>query len=278
MRNSITDRVTLHNGVEMPWFGAGVFKVEQDVTARVVRDALQSGYRMIDTASIYGNEQGVGDGLRESGVDRKDIFLTTKIWRHARDEHEIFDQFDESLRLLQTDYVDLYLIHWPKPMFDQYVATWKAIEKIYKSGRARAIGVSNFNIPHLERLAAECEIVPMVNQIEFHPYLVQTDLQQYLQAHNIVLEAWSPLAKGRILTDPAILGLAAKYGRTPVQVVLRWDMQKGIVTIPKTLTRERMIDNADLFGFSLSETDMTLIDRLDCHLRTGPDPDVFDKR
>lgn len=163
-------------------------------------------------------------------------------------------------------------------MFDEYVQTWKAIEKIYKSGRARAIGVSNFNMPHLERLAAECEIVPMVDQIEFHPYLVQTGLQAYLLSHQIVLEAWSPLAKGKILTDPVILGIAAKYARTPVQVVLRWDMQKGIVTIPKTLKRERMVENADLFGFSLSESDMARIDALDCHLRTGPDPDVFDKR
>lgn len=278
MMNSMTDTVTLHNGIKMPWFGAGVFKVEESVTAQVVIDALQTGYRLIDTASAYQNEKGVGDGLRQSGIERKDIFLTTKLWNHSSDENDIFDSFDESLRLLQTDYVDLYLIHWPKPMFDQYVATWKAIEKIYQSGRTRAIGVSNFNIPHLERLSRECTIVPMVNQIEYHPYLVQDDLRSYLQSKQIMLEAWSPLAKGKILTDPVILSLSERYGKTPVQIVLRWDLQKGIVTIPKTLKRERMAENANIFDFALTAEDVAQIDALDAHLRTGPDPDVFDRR
>jgi len=277
MMNHITDQVTLLNGVKMPWIGAGVFKVDEAVTARVVSDALQTGYRLIDTAEAYQNEKGVGDGIRQSGIDRKDIFLTTKLWNHSKNEADIFRKFEESLSLLQTDYVDLYLIHWPKPMYDQYVETWKAFEKIYKSGRAKAIGVSNFNIPHLERLSQTCEIVPMVNQIEYHPYLVQDELKAYLDARGILLEAWSPLAKGKILTEPVILSLAERYGKTPVQIVLRWDMQKGIVTIPKTLKRERMAENTNLFDFSLSEADVAQLDGLDCRLRTGPDPDVFDK-
>lgn len=277
MINSFSDRITLANGVAMPGLGAGVFKVEDGQTAQVVRDYLETGYRLIDTASMYGNEAGVGQGIRESGIPRSDIFVTTKLWVHFPDFASVNRAFEESLSLLKMDYVDLYLIHWPKPERNQYVAMWQAFEKIYRSGRARAIGVSNFQPIHLDRLAQECDIVPMVNQVEVHPYLNQKSLREDCCRRGIVVQAWAPLARGRIADDPVLLALAEKYGRSTAQVVLRWHIQSGIAPIPKSAHRERMLENAQIFDFRLTDDDMAQIDALNINLRTGPDPDNMNR-
>ncbi|WP_036381063.1 aldo/keto reductase [Muricauda sp. MAR_2010_75] len=265
----------LHNGVQMPYLGLGVYLSEDGrEVINAVKDALNHGYRHIDTASFYHNENGVGTGIKESDVDREDVFLVSKVWNSEQGYENTLKAFDESLKRLGTDYLDLYLIHWPKEEFSK--ETWKALEKLYKEKRIRAIGVSNFLQHHLEDLLTLAEIVPMVNQMEFHPYLVQQDLIDFCTEKGIQYEAWSPLMQGNIFDLDIMKDLAAKYNKTIAQIVLRWDLQKGVVTIPKSSNKNRIIANADLFDFELSVEDVKLLDSLDRGKRFGPDPNNFD--
>jgi 2,5-diketo-D-gluconate reductase A len=268
--------IRLNNGVSIPQLGFGVFQIEPERTADAVRIAFEAGYRHIDTAQGYGNEEGVGQAVRESGLRRGDVFVTTKLANGRHGYDEAITALDESLERMGLDHVDLYLIHWPRPATDRYVETWRAFEKVASDGKARAIGVSNFQIPHLQRLAAETDTVPAVNQIELHPYLVQAELRDYHRRHGIATEAWSPLAKGgELLQDPVIVGLSEKYGKTPAQVVLRWHLQLGNITIPKSVTPERVRENIDVFDFELADDDVSAIEEMGRFLRTGPDPDLF---
>ena len=272
---SIANCTTLNNGIQMPWLGFGVFKVQDGrEVEQSVKWALEAGYRSIDTAAVYGNERGVGTAIRESGVPRNEIFLTTKVWNEELRKKRTSVAFKESLERLGMDYVDVCLVHWP--VKGAYKDAWKALEDIYESGRTRAIGVSNFLVHHLEDLLADSQIVPAVNQVEFHPYLVQPALLNFCQKQGIQLEAWSPLMRGKISTVAEITQLAEKYHKTPVQIVLRWDVQHGVVTIPKSVHKDRIIENTRIFDFELSSEDMTLLDRLDRGERVGPDPDNFD--
>lgn len=265
----------LHNGVQMPYFGLGVYlSKDGNEVINAVKDALNHGYRHIDTASIYDNEEGVGQGIRESEVDRKDVFLVSKVWNNDQGYDATLRAFDASLKRLGTDYLDLYLIHWPKGELSK--DTWKALERLYKEKRVRSIGVSNFLKHHLEDLLPSVEIVPMVNQMEFHPYLVQQELLDFCNANNIQYEAWSPLMQGHIFDLEVMKEMAHRYNKTIAQIVLRWDLQKGVVTIPKSSKKERIIANADLFDFQISEADMKALNALDRGKRFGPDPDNFD--
>jgi len=266
--------VKLVNGVEMPYFGLGVFKTREgsEVENSVIW-ALESGYRHIDTAAIYKNEKGVGNAIKASGVPRNELFITTKAWNDNQRNNTVMEGFEESLELLQTDYVDLYLIHWP--VIGKYNATWKVMEEIYRSGRAKAIGVSNFLQHHLEDLFKTAEIKPMVDQVECHPYLVQQPLINFCQANNIVYEAWSPIMRGAVNDIPLFKELSEKYKKTPVQIVLRWDLQKGIVTIPKSVHQERIKSNTEIFDFEISDEDIGRIDKLDKNERFGAHPDTF---
>lgn len=275
MIGSLSDRITLTGGVTMPVLGAGAFKLEDEGAAAIVRAYLETGYRLIDTAVMYGNEAGVGRGIRESGLPREDVFVTTKLWTHDPDSAMVETAFAESLARLQMDYVDLYLIHWPKPALDRYVGIWKAFERIWRSGRARAIGVSNFQPAHLDRLARECEVVPMVNQIEVHPYLSQKALCADLKARGIAIQAWAPLARGRAAEDPVLQAIARRHDCTVAQVILRWHLQNGLAPIPKSADRGRMAENTQVFGFALDSVDLAQIDALDRGRRTGSDPDTM---
>jgi 2,5-diketo-D-gluconate reductase A len=268
--------VTLNNGTKIPQLGFGVFQIDPAETEEATLTALRTGYRHIDTAEMYGNEKGVGAAVRASGIDRSEIFVTSKLNnnRHGRDA--ALRAFDATLEALGFEYLDLFLIHWPLPTVGDYVETWKAMEAIYNSGRCRAIGVSNFQIEHLRRLDAETAIVPAVNQIEVHPYLSQAELRAYDARHGIATEAWSPLAQGEVLGDPVIGAIAARVGRTPAQVVLRWHIQRGDIVFPKSVTPERVRENFDIFDFVLSDDDIEAISGLNRDQRTGPDPDVFD--
>ena len=266
---------TLHNGVKMPYFGLGVYLSEdgQEVI-NAVQWALEAGYRHIDTASIYKNEEGVGKGIKESRVPRKDIFVVSKVWNSDQGYDSTLRAFEASLKRLDLDYLDLYLIHWP--VEGKFKDTWRALEKLYKANRIKAIGVSNFMQHHLEDLLQDAEIVPMVNQMEFHPYLVQQNLMDFCSSHKIQYEAWSPMMQGKIFELEELKGLAKKYTKTIAQIVLRWDLQKGVVTIPKSAKKERIISNADIFDFELSKGDVTFLDGLNRGKRFGPDPDNFD--
>jgi 2,5-diketo-D-gluconate reductase A len=268
--------IPLNNGVEIPQLGFGVYQVPPEDTADVVGTALELGYRHIDTAEMYGNEKGVGEAVARSGIDRSEIFVTSKLNNGFHRRDDALRAFDRSLADLGFEQLDLFLIHWPLPGIDvDYVETWKALEEIYASGRVRAIGVSNFNPHHLRRLFAETEIRPAVNQIEVHPYLAQDDVRAFDADHEIVTEAWSPIAQGKVLDDPAITAIADRLGRTPAQVVLRWHIQRGDVVFPKSVTRERIEQNLALFDFELGTEDMASITGLDRGERTGPDPDTF---
>ena len=269
-------RVALNDGTTIPQLGLGVYKVADDEAERVVRIALDEGYRHIDTATLYGNEAGVGRAMRASGLDRDDIYLTTKVWNTEHGYDETLRAFDESLRLLDTDHVDLYLIHWPAASRDRYVETYRALETIRSEGRARSIGVSNFQVPHLERLLGETEVVPVVNQVEAHPWLPQRELRAFGDAHGIVTEAWSPLARGRILDDEVLLGIADRLGVSVAQVVIRWHLQQGLVVIPKSATASRIRSNLDVFGFELDDADLDAIAALESGQRTGSHPDDVD--
>jgi 2,5-diketo-D-gluconate reductase A len=267
--------VELNNGVRIPQFGFGVFQIPPEETAQAVRTALEAGYRHIDTAQMYRNEAGVGAGIAESGLAREDVFVTTKLANDAHGYDNAITALEGSLRRLGFDYVDLYLIHWPLPHKDNYVRTWRGFEDILRAGKARAIGVSNFEPAHLDRLAAETDVVPAVNQIELHPALQQPELREYHRAHGIATEAWSPLAQAGVLDDPVLAGLAEKHGRTPAQVVLRWHIQLGNIVFPKSASPERIRQNIEVFGFALDDADMAEIAKLDKGRRTGPDPATF---
>jgi diketogulonate reductase-like aldo/keto reductase len=274
MIENINDCAILNNGEKLPWLGFGVFKVEDGgVVEQAVSAALQIGYRSIDTASIYQNERGVGNAIRASGIPREEIFLTTKVWNDDMRAQRTLAAFAESLDRLGTDYVDLYLVHWPVAGY--YKETWKAMEEIYASGRAKAIGVSNFTIQHLEDLFFDSEVVPAVNQIEFHPFLLQAELLAFCQSQAIQIEAWSPLMRGGIIQNEIVQEIANKHRKTTAQIVLRWDLQHGVVTIPKSIHANRIEENADIFDFTLSEADMKALDALDAGQRIGPDPDNF---
>ncbi|HTR80165.1 MAG TPA: aldo/keto reductase [Bacteroidota bacterium] len=266
--------VELRNGVKMPYFGLGVFQTKEGKEVRqAVQCALEAGYRHIDTAALYGNEKGVGEAVSSTGIPRRDIFVTSKVWNSDQGYDRTLRAFDKSLSLLGFEYVDLYLVHWP--VRGKYLETWKALEKIYAEKRARAIGVSNFLQHHLEDLLGRCNEIPMVDQMEFHPYLVQQDLIDFCRERQIQYEAWSPLMQGKILSAPPLQTLASKYKKDVAQLVLRWNLQKGIVTIPKSVHRDRILSNADIFDFAINDQDMKAIDRLDRHERIGADPDTF---
>ncbi|MCY7779378.1 aldo/keto reductase [Bacillus haynesii] len=274
MVSSLNDTVTLHNGVKMPWFGLGVFKVEEgSQVVESVKAAIKNGYRSIDTAAIYQNEEGVGKGIKESGVPREELFITSKVWNSDQGYEKTLAAFDESLRKLGLDYLDLYLIHWPGK--DKYKDTWRALEKLYKDGRVKAIGVSNFNVHHLESLLEDAEIKPMVNQVEFHPRLTQAELRAYCKKQGIQVEAWSPLMQGKLLDDQVLTDIAKKYNKSVAQVILRWDLQSEVVTIPKSIKEHRIIENADIFDFELSAEDVEKINALNKDERVGPDPDTM---
>lgn len=268
---NMNSATTLHNGVKMPWLGFGTFKItEEGQVEKAVLEALKVGYRHIDTAAIYGNEEGVGKAIKESGVKREEIFLTSKVWNGDQGYDSTLKAFEASLKRLGTDYLDLYLIHWPKPLNKE---TWRALEKLYKEKRVRAIGVSNFKVHHLEELLESCEIVPMVNQVEYHPQFPQTEVFEFCKKYNIQLEAWGPLMQGKIFGIPLMKELSEKYNKTISQIALRWDIQTGVVTIPKSVTPERIKENADIFDFEISQEDMERIAELNTGERIGRDPD-----
>lgn len=264
----------LANGVEMPWFGLGVFKVQEgQEVIDSVKAAIKAGYRGIDTASVYGNEEGVGHAIRESGVAREELFITTKVWNTEQGYDSTLAAFDQSLSKLGLDYADLYLVHWP--IRAKYKDTWRALEKLYADGKVRAIGVSNFQIDHLEDLLADATLKPMVNQVELHPLLNQLELREYCKAQGIQIEAWAPLAQGHLLDNEVLADIAAHHNKTLPQVILRWDLQNGIVTIPKSVKEERIIANADIFDFELSEEEISRINGLNRDQRFGSHPDRF---
>ena len=268
--------ITLNNGVEIPQLGFGVYQVKPEETAQAVQTALEVGYRHIDTAEMYGNEKGVGEAIARSGIDRGEIFVTSKLNNGFHRRDDALRAFDQTLADLGTDHLDLFLIHWPLPGIDvDFVETWKAMEEIYAGGRAKAVGVSNFTAHHLGRLFAETQVRPAVNQIEVHPYLAQDELRAFDAEHEIVTEAWSPIAQGKVLDDPVVLRVAERYSRTPAQVVLRWHVQRGDVVFPKSVNRERMQQNFELFDFDLDGDAMGDLSALDRGERTGPDPDTF---
>jgi diketogulonate reductase-like aldo/keto reductase len=274
----LQDKVTLNNGVQMPWFGLGVFKVQEGrEVIDSVKAAIKNGYRSIDTAAVYRNEEGVGqaiaDAIREYSVPREELFITSKVWNADQGRQTTLDAFDLSLKKLGLDYLDLYLVHWP--VKGKYTETWKTLEQIYKTGKVRAIGVSNFHVHHLEDILADAEVVPAIDQVELHPYLSQVELRDYTRSKGIQIEAWSPLGQGVVLKDPIIDSISAKYGKTPAQIVLRWNLQSGIVTIPKSIQEPRIIENANIFDFELSTDDIETIDGLNRNERVGADPDNF---
>ncbi|MBW1600529.1 aldo/keto reductase [Streptomyces sp. JJ66] len=261
----------------MPQLGFGVWQVPDDEAATAVAHALEVGYRSIDTAAVYENETGTGRAIAASGVPREDIFLTTKLWNSEQGYDATLRAFDASLERLGTGYADLYLIHWPVPMFDRYVETWRALEKLATDGRVRAIGVSNFQPPHLERLLAETSTVPVLNQVELHPHFQQEQLRTFHTAHHIATEAWSPLGQGKdVLTEPAIRAIGEKHGRTAAQVILRWHLQLGNVVIPKSVTPSRIRENFEVFDFELDAGDLAAIAALETGRRLGPDPSTMD--
>jgi 2,5-diketo-D-gluconate reductase A len=268
--------IALNNGVEIPQLGFGVYQIKPADTVEATTAALEIGYRHIDTAEMYGNEMEVGEAVRRSGVPREEVFVTSKLNNGFHPRGAALKAFDGTLEALGFDYLDLFLIHWPLPGIDvDFVETWKALEEIYAGGKCRAIGVSNFKEHHLRTLFGETEVRPAVNQIEIHPYLAQDDLRAFDADHEIVTEAWSPIAQGKVLDDPAIVAIAESLGRTPAQVVLRWHIQRGDVVFPKSVTRSRMEENFALFDFELGEGEVAAITGLDRGERTGPDPDTF---
>lgn len=270
----IADGAVLANGVVKPWLGLGVYKADDGTEVeQAIHMALEAGYRSIDTAAVYENEAGVGKAIRDSKIPREEIFVTTKVWNTEQGYESTLQAFDTSLKRLGLDYIDLYLVHWPVP--GKYKETWRALETLYKNGLVRSIGVSNFHIHHLEDLLSVCEVKPMLNQIEMHPYLIQKELRQYCEQHGIYVEAWRPLMRGN-LEVPQLQELAERYQKTPAQIVLRWDLQHKVLVIPKSVRKERIIENAGLFDFELTDEDMAMLDGLNRNQRFGPDPDHFD--
>ena len=270
----IIDTTTLANGVEIPMMGLGVLKAKDgNEVAQAVTAALHQGYRLIDTAAIYKNESGVGLAIKESRIPREEIFLTTKVWNSDQGYNATMKAFEQSLEKLQTDYVDLYLIHWP--VAGKFKDTWRALEALYRQGKVRAIGVSNFQVRHLKELMETAQIAPMVNQVEMHPHLQQEELVKYSKEHNIQLQAWRPVMMGEVTIIPELRELARKHNKSPFQIALRWLVQKGVVAIPKSVNTKRIAQNADIFDFELSSKDMATIARLNLNRRLGPDPDNF---
>ncbi len=273
------ENVTLNNGLEMPLVGYGVFRVpDGDDLAEAVKTAIAKGYRSIDTAQVYRNEESVGRGIRaaidEGLVAREELFITSKVWNDGLSYEETLAAYASSLEKLGLDYLDLYLIHWPG-LDTSYIEAYKALEKIYQDGRVRSIGVSNFHVHHLEHLLKETTVIPVINQIEFHPHLTQEEVRNYCKEHLIQVEAWSPLMNGSLLEEALIQQLASKYNKTPAQIVLRYDVQHGVVTIPKTMTPSRMTENLDVFDFALADEEMAQLDAMNDGLRCGPDPEKF---
>lgn len=266
-------KISFHDGNSIPQVGLGVWQTPNETAAPAVRAALSAGYRHVDTAAVYENEEGVGEGLSSSGVARGDVFLTTKLWNDQQGFDPALKAFDASLKRLKTDYVDLYLIHWPSPQRKAYVETWKAFIRLKEEGRARSIGVSNFYPEHIERLVAETGVTPVINQIELHPDFQQKAAQAVHQERGIVTQSWSPLGQGRLLADPVIGAVADKHGRTPAQVIIRWHIQSGLVVIPKSVTPSRIKENFQVFDFELDAEDMAAIAVIDtAGSRIGPDP------
>ncbi|WP_424767501.1 aldo/keto reductase [Paenibacillus sp. sgz302251] len=273
------DFVTLNNGLKMPQLGFGVWQVDDDAAEAAVAKALEVGYTSIDTAMIYKNEKGVGRAIHKSNVPREKLFITTKVWNADQGYENTLRAFDESLERLGLDYIDLYLIHWPTPEYDQYIDTYKAMEKLYRDGRVKAIGVCNFEIEHLERLLKECEVKPVLNQVECHPYLAQNELKDFCSKHDIFVEAWSPLDQGGdVLKDEAVLKMAEAYGKTTAQVVLRWHLQNNTIVIPKSVTPSRIEENFKVFDFELTADDMAAINKLNQDRRKGPKPSEMNVR
>ncbi|MCP1491346.1 diketogulonate reductase-like aldo/keto reductase [Peribacillus frigoritolerans] len=272
MISNIGETITLHNGVKMPQLGFGVFKVKNgNETVESVKKAVEVGYRAIDTAAIYENEEGVGQAIRECGVPREELFITSKVWNTEQGYETTLKAFEDSLNRLGLEYLDLYLIHWPGK--DKYLETWRALEKLYKDGKVKAIGVSNFHVHHLENLLANSEVKPVVNQIELHPLLTQVEIRDYCAKHEIKVESWSPLGRGNLLEEPTINHIAKKHGKSPAQVLIRWHLQHDLVVIPKSITPARIKENAQVFDFSLSLNEMNQIDALNKNERFGSNPD-----
>lgn len=267
--------VTLNNGVSIPQLGFGVFQIEPENTREAVRVALETGYRHIDTAEMYGNEKEVGEAVRESGLPRTDVFVTSKLSNAHHAYGDALAAFARTLDDLDLEYLDMFLVHWPLPGVGDFVETWKAMEEIYRSGRVKAIGVSNFQPAHLERLLRETDVVPVVNQVEAHPYLTQETVRAFGREHGIATEAWSPIAQGKVLDDPVITEVAARVQRSPAQVTLRWHLQRGDIVFPKSVNPARVAENFGLFDFELTDEDMAAITGLNKDERIGPDPDVF---
>jgi len=267
--------ITLNNAVEIPQLGFGVFQIPPNETRDATLTALRVGYRHIDTAQMYGNEAQVGEALRASGLDRTDVFVTSKLNNGFHAYDDALREFDRSLERMQLDYLDLFLIHWPLPAVGDFVETWQAMQEIYRSGRSKAVGVSNFKPHHLRRLQAETEVVPAVNQIEVHPYLTQDDVRAFDTDHGIATEAWSPIAQGNVLDDPVLVRIAKGHSKTAAQVTLRWHIQRGDIVFPKSVTPSRVQENFEIFDFELSDVEMADITGLNRDERTGPDPDTF---
>lgn len=271
----MTPDITLNNGVTIPQLGFGVFKIDPTVTRDMVLAAFDIGYRHVDTAQMYGNERGVGEAVRESGLPRSEVFITSKLNNGYHEPEVALRAFDRTMDTLELDVLDLFLIHWPLPAVGDFTTTWAAMEAMYASGRVRAIGVSNFHERHLQLVLDSCAVVPAVNQIEVHPYLTQDKLRSFNAVHGIATQAWSPIARGRVLTDPVIAAIAERLGRTTAQVVLRWHVQRGDIVFPKSSRPQGMAENFDIFDFRLTDSDMAAISALDRGERTGPNPDEF---
>ncbi|WP_319005656.1 aldo/keto reductase [Mesobacillus subterraneus] len=272
---SIFDKVELHNGVQIPALGLGVYKVEDgQQIEETIQTALDLGYRLIDTASFYQNEEGVGRAIRNSSIPREDLFITTKVWNSEQGYESTLKAFEESMDRLGLEVLDLYLVHWP--VKGKYLDTWRALEQLYQEGRVKAIGVSNFNIHHLEDLLDHCKVKPVINQVELHPLLSQVELRNFCRDHDIKVEAWSPLSRGRFLDEPVLGKIAEQHGKTPAQVILKWHLQNQIIPIPKSVTPSRLKENADLFDFKLDQKEMEEINGINKNQRFGADPDHID--